>query len=84
MFLSSPHRGADLAKTLNRVLQVVSLPRAYVTDLERNSSTLRNINDQFRHLAPTLDIVSFFETRETTIGMKKIVSELYSQRQDIA
>jgi hypothetical protein len=73
IFLSTPHRGTGLAKVLNRILSVASLPRAYVTDLERNSMALQKINDQFRHIAPNLNIVSFYETRETAIGPKKIV-----------
>lgn len=77
IFLSTPHRGTGLAKTLNRILSVGGLPRNYVTDLERNSLALQKINDQFRHFAPKLNIASFYETRETAIGPKKIVLDQY-------
>lgn len=74
IFLSTPHRGTGLAKVLNYLLHAALLPQPYVTDLERNSSTLQQINEQFRHAAPNLKIVSFYETRPTVVGFKKIVS----------
>ena len=36
----------------------------------QNSIALQKLNDQFRHIAPKLDIVSFYETRPTSIGIK--------------
>lgn len=74
IFLSTPHRGTDLAKVLNHLLEVVLLPRAYITELKRNSSTLQQINEQFRHAAPNLKIASFYENQPTNVGHKKIVS----------
>ncbi|KAK4445791.1 hypothetical protein QBC34DRAFT_412670 [Podospora aff. communis PSN243] len=70
LFMSTPHRGTDLAETLNRILQVsfVSAPRQYIDDLVKNSSTVQKINEQFRHLAPRLSIVSFYETQPTSMG----------------
>jgi len=70
LFMSTPHRGTNLAETLNRILQVsfVSTPRQYINDLVKNSSTIQKINEQFRHLAPKLSIVSFYETQPTAIG----------------
>lgn len=70
LFMSTPHRGTNLAETLNRILQVsfVSAPRQYINDLVKNSVTIQKINEQFRHLAPKLSIVSFYETAPTAIG----------------
>ncbi|KAK3941809.1 NACHT and WD domain protein [Diplogelasinospora grovesii] len=72
-FLATPHRGTNLAKILNRILQsaVVTGPKQYITDLSRNSPALQKLNEQFRHIAPRLDIVSFYETLPTAIGLKK-------------
>lgn len=81
-FLATPHRGTDFARTLNRILQstLLSTPKQYITDLTKNSFTLQKLNEQFRHIAPRLDIISFYETQPTSIGHKKarIVSSLGS------
>lgn len=71
-FLATPHRGTNLADILNRVLQttVVSNSKMYISELSRNSFTLQKLNEQFRHIAPRLDIVSFYETRPTSVGVK--------------
>lgn len=71
-FLATPHRGTNLADILNRVLQttVVSNSKRYIEELSRNSFTLQKLNEQFRHIAPKLEIVSFYETRPTSVGLK--------------
>lgn len=71
-FLATPHRGTQLAQTLNRILQssMVTNSKQYVADLASNSLTLQKLNEQFRHIAPKLDIVSFYETQPTAIGLK--------------
>lgn len=71
-FLATPHRGTNLAQTLNKILQstMVSNSKQYVAELARNSFTLQKLNEQFRHIAPRLDIVSFYETQPTSIGLK--------------
>ncbi|KAI9687673.1 MAG: hypothetical protein M1820_010404 [Bogoriella megaspora] len=70
-FLATPHRGANLADVLNRILQstVVSNSKQYISELAKNSFTLQKLNEQFRHIAPRLDIVSFYETQPTSIGL---------------
>ena len=78
IFLSTPHRGTNLAETLNRILQVsmISSSKHFISELTKNSFTLQRLNEQFRHVAPKLDIVSFYETRMTSIGVSstKIVN----------
>lgn len=73
IFLSTPHRGTNLADTLNRILQasIISSSKQFISELTKNSFTLQKLNEQFRHVAPKLDIVSFYETRMTPIGIKK-------------
>lgn len=78
-FLATPHRGTNLADILNRILQstVVANSKHYISELARTSFTLQKLNEQFRHIAPRLDIVSFYETQPTLIGRTaKIVSLL--------
>ncbi|CAN9157928.1 unnamed protein product [Alternaria alternata] len=75
MFLSTPHRGSNLAEILNRILSASLLrysPKQYVADLQKNSPALEDINEQFRKFAPKLQIVSFYETLETAVGPKKV------------
>ncbi|KAI9792951.1 MAG: hypothetical protein M1816_001273 [Peltula sp. TS41687] len=70
VFLSTPHRGTNLAETLKRILQasLVTAPKQYISELIKNSYTLQKLNEQFRHVAHKLDIVSFYETRTTAVG----------------
>ncbi|KAF3010451.1 hypothetical protein E8E14_002400 [Neopestalotiopsis sp. 37M] len=73
IFLATPHRGSGLAEVLNRFLQLsVASPKQYVSDLQKSSARIRDINDQFRLHAPRMQIVSFFETLQTSIGPKKV------------
>ncbi|KAL9607802.1 MAG: hypothetical protein Q9167_007320 [Letrouitia subvulpina] len=73
IFLSTPHRGTNLADTLNRILQasIISSPKQFITELTRNSFTIQKLNEQFRHIAPKLDIISFYETQMTPIGSNR-------------
>jgi len=77
-FLATPHRGTNLAEILNRILQstIVTNSKQYISELAKNSFTLQKLNEQFRHVAPRLDIVSFYETQPCSIGLKnaRIVS----------
>ncbi|KAL5348092.1 hypothetical protein ACLOAV_006572 [Pseudogymnoascus australis] len=75
LFLATPHRGSNLAELLNKILQVSfnHTPKQYITDLNRNSPALESMNDEFRHVARALKIVSFYETLPTSIGMKKMM-----------
>ncbi|KAM0323257.1 hypothetical protein ACHAQA_008848 [Verticillium albo-atrum] len=74
VFLSTPHRGTDLAKTLTRVLSAsFQSSKSFISDLNKSSPAIEELNEQFRHLAPNLSIWSFYETLETAIGPKKIM-----------
>ena len=75
IFLSAPHRGSNLAETLNRIQQVsfVANSMQFISELAPGSQTLQKLNEQFRHVAPKLQIVSFYETRPTTMLKKSQV-----------
>ena len=73
VFLATPHRGTNLAETLNKVLTVsFQSPKHYITDLNKNSSALEELNEQFRHVASQLSIVSFYETFATPVGPTRL------------
>ncbi|KAL8730575.1 MAG: hypothetical protein Q9181_004614 [Wetmoreana brouardii] len=71
-FLATPHRGTNLAELLDRILRsgVFTNSKHYISELGKSSFTLQKLNEQFRHIAPRLDIVSFYETQSTSIGLK--------------
>ena len=70
VFLATPHRGSALAETLNRVLSVslVSSSKQYVSDLQRSSVSLGDLNHQFRNIVSNLQLFSFYEMMPTSIG----------------
>ncbi|KAK3997916.1 hypothetical protein QBC44DRAFT_392249 [Cladorrhinum sp. PSN332] len=72
IFLSTPHRGTNLAEILNRILRVsfVTNPMKFIAELAAGSQTLQRLNEQFRHVAPNLQIISFYETRPTPVLKK--------------
>ncbi|KAI0202637.1 hypothetical protein F4808DRAFT_68297 [Astrocystis sublimbata] len=75
VFLSTPHRGTSLAETLNRILHVsiVGNPMQFIAELAAGSQSLEKLNEQFRHIAPKLQIVSFYETRPTAIAKAQVM-----------
>ncbi|KAI9653689.1 MAG: hypothetical protein M1831_005717 [Alyxoria varia] len=77
VFLATPHRGSHYAKILSNVLSVSPLgpsPKLYVADLETNSSTIQAINEDFCHVCGELALVSFYETKKTSVGFSKIMA----------
>ena len=70
-FLATPHRGSNLAETLSRILQVTPGARPFVTDLHPNSVAIQAINDEFPHHCQGLQLYSFYETLQMSIGVKK-------------
>ena len=83
MFLATPHRGSNFAEVLNRILAASIFnhsPKLYVAELKNGSQTIEALNDQFRHIAPRLNILSFFETLPTSVGPKKMVSMIQLYR----
>lgn len=71
VFLATPHRGADIAVLLGNMLKALVLhgEKPFVTDLEGNSISIPSINDEFRHYAHGLELLSFYETLKTNLGV---------------
>ncbi|KAL8668337.1 MAG: hypothetical protein Q9168_007032 [Polycauliona sp. 1 TL-2023] len=70
LFLSTPHKGSKYAHTLNNILNAApsSARKIYVSELELNSTSLQDINEQFRTMCGDLTLVSFYESLKTTVG----------------
>ena len=76
IFLSTPHRGSNLAEVLNKILSACVFafsPKEYISELSINSPTLQDINEQFRNMAPNVTIISFYETLKTAIGPLQVM-----------
>lgn len=71
LFLATPHRGADLAQLLSKLLSLSSGPRPFVEDLHRNSLTTQSINDEFPQHCQDLQLFSFYETLPTRLAFNK-------------
>lgn len=78
LFLSTPHKGSNYARTLNSILNAAPTTeqKIYVSELELNSTSLQDINEQFRTMCGDLILVSFYESLKTNIGpgLKRFVS----------
>ncbi|CAG9990630.1 unnamed protein product [Clonostachys byssicola] len=74
VFLATPHRGTHLAETLSHILSATfQSSKSFISDLNKGSFAIEDINEQFRHFAPKLSIWSFYETLATSIGPSKIM-----------
>ncbi|XMA09563.1 hypothetical protein WAI453_002354 [Rhynchosporium graminicola] len=73
VFLGTPHRGSNLAVTLNNILRASPALSAkiYINEIDKDSTTISDINEQFRNICGGLNLVSFHETLETSIGLTK-------------
>lgn len=70
-FLATPHRGADLAQLLTRILNVSPGARPFVKDLHRNSVATQSINEEFPQYSQDLRLYSFYETLPMAYGLGK-------------
>jgi hypothetical protein len=61
-FLGTPHRGADLANTLNRLLKVSFSQKRSVKDLAPHSQSIKEINDAFGERSTGVELASFWES----------------------
>ena len=69
-FLGTPHRGADLAKTLNSLLNFTFSDAKFVKDLSPDSQSIKEINDTFGERSKGLELASFWEsTGKTMVGV---------------
>ena len=67
-FLATPHRGADSAQLLSKLLSITS-NKAYVGDLVPGSMSIQLINDEFRNAYQSVQLWSFYETITTSMGL---------------
>lgn len=75
-FLATPHRGTNLAQALTRILtSTMPSPNKYIAELAKDYLVLQRLNERFRHIAPRLDIISFYETQPSLLGSKRVVSK---------
>ncbi|KAK3347044.1 hypothetical protein B0T25DRAFT_553490 [Lasiosphaeria hispida] len=76
-FLSTPHRGSSHASTLNNILSVMigTSSKGYVSELDTNSTSIEDLNEQFRALCGSLRLVSLYETLPTKLvkGVKRLL-----------
>ncbi|KAI4262936.1 MAG: hypothetical protein L6R42_001894 [Xanthoria sp. 1 TBL-2021] len=77
VFLATPHRGSAFAAMLNNILRATpgGSTKNYVAELEKQSGSLQDINEQFRNMCGSLELVSFHETLKTNVGagIKKMI-----------
>lgn len=73
LFLATPHRGADQAPWLSRILNLTPGYRPFIADLDRNSIATQSINDEFPQYCQNLHLYSFYETLPTAYGVAKIL-----------
>jgi len=72
IFLATPHRGAGLASVLSNMLRAAGMfnTKPFLADLEKNSLGLDIINDDFRHYADEVRLLSFYETLKLNLGVQ--------------
>ncbi len=75
IFLSTPHRGTQYAKTLNNILSAAigTSAKAYVAALSLQSSTIQDINENFRIHCKDIKLCSVFETLKTHLSVSKVL-----------
>ncbi|TPX18252.1 uncharacterized protein E0L32_002761 [Thyridium curvatum] len=68
-FLATPHQGADLANSLDRILALIPGSRPFVKDIMPHSPVLQAINEEFPRYCGNLQLFSFFETKPMLYGI---------------
>jgi hypothetical protein len=71
IFMGTPHRGADAASWANFAAQALkalqmgtATNRSLLSDLRKNSETLRQISQQFVERGSTLKMKTFYKTNK--------------------
>lgn len=86
VFLATPHRGSQYARTLSRILAAVSIltpPKEYVSALEQDSPTIQDISEVFSHHCEDLVLVSFYETLPVRLSIAKLIVRCWSHMQPL-
>lgn len=84
VFLATPHRASDIATLAKRMIPFVAHgidTGSQISDptsmsILSQSPRLLEMNEMFQRIAPTVDVVSFYETLPTDLGVNKTVSHL--------
>jgi hypothetical protein len=83
LFLATPHRGSPHARNLNHFLSIMlgTSTKVYVSELESSSTSIEDINEQFRAICGSWRLVSLYETLPTRLvsGIKKIVCTAHTE-----
>ena len=66
--LATSDRGSDSVKLWNNMLQITSLSRTYIADLERVSAAILSVNAEFRNYSENLISWSFYKTQKLKLG----------------
>jgi hypothetical protein len=74
IFLGTPHRGSDKANIAIKVATMVKMiypgmQTQIIQSLQKNSSQLQDLGDNFRNLHSQLKIVSCYELEPKKMGM---------------
>lgn len=62
IFLGTPHRGADLANHLSKLLLISFAKKIFVNQLRPESETIEEINNSFRDRSESLELISYYES----------------------
>ncbi|KAK1765476.1 hypothetical protein QBC33DRAFT_544396 [Phialemonium atrogriseum] len=73
-FLATPHQGAAIAQTLDRLLNLVSGSRPFIGQIMPHSQALQAINEDFPRASGGLHLVSFYESLPMKV-LKSLVVE---------
>lgn len=75
IFLGTPHRGDGPVKRLNRILETFGKPHDYVRELGKDSTFLKDLNEEFaqRHEELNLNLFSLYETVKTKVVHRRYV-----------
>lgn len=87
-FLATPHRGANDAELLKRLMDIGLLGKKnFVKELQPGSVALDGISESFRHVCAEMELWSFFETQTTSprdrfiVPKESAVMQLPGERQ---
>lgn len=72
-FLATPHRGSEFSKLLANILGVSYGQKPFVSELNRDSDSITQINDSFRHFAKDVQLWSFYETELSNLVVTQAV-----------
>ncbi|KAI0802817.1 NACHT and WD domain protein [Xylaria sp. FL0064] len=77
-FLATPHKGSEYASVLNRILKLsgitgITSSREYISELSKGSTSAQLINKDFGRHGSDLQIYSFYETLETSVGVSSFL-----------